>query len=374
MKKFLFSLAFVGLSLSTIAQKKFITDVALLMRKYNPMAGVDAAKKNIEKSKELIDQAAVNPETMNDPKMFLYQGQVYFALTEIAMMDKMNGGTVDAKKVEEYAATAENAFKKVRELDLSKSKEFIQGISDFFGPRLSFALSQGDAASKKNEYANTATFYTIALGYKKIMGEQDTQLEYVTSQYLSAAVGEMLDKKEVDKALELGQAVYSVIPKNVNVLISLINIYLQKNDITSSEKYLNEALSIDPSNKQLYYVLGTAYMDLNEHTKAEQALVKALEIDPAYNEAQYQLGAHYVNWAKDIQSQMDKLDMKSSQYKELDKQFIEKYNKALTYLEPWIAANPNECSVYNVISGIYYRLKNDEKDAEYQAKYKACKK
>ncbi|MFM7467105.1 MAG: hypothetical protein ACKO2O_04290, partial [Crocinitomicaceae bacterium] len=153
MKKFLFSLAFVGLSLSTFAQKKFITDVALLMRKYNPMAGVDAAKKNVEKAKEYIDQAAVNPETMNDPKMFLYQGQVYFALTEIAMIDKMNGGTVDEKKVEEYAATAENAFKKVRELDLSKSKKFIQGISDFFGPRLSFALTQGDAASKKNEYA-----------------------------------------------------------------------------------------------------------------------------------------------------------------------------------------------------------------------------
>lgn len=371
MKKFLFSLAFVGLSLSTFAQKKFITDAALLMKKYNPMAGADVAKKNVEKAKEFIDQAAVNPETMNDPKMFLYQGQVYFALTEIAMMDKMNGGTVDEKKVEEYSATAENAFKKVKE---DPKKMYVQDVADFFGPRLTFALTQGDAASKKNEYANTATFYTIALGYKKIMGEQDANLEYVTSQYVSAAVGEMLDKKEVDKAMELGQAVYSVIPKNVNVLISLINIYLQKNDITSSEKYLNEALAIDPSNKQLYYVLGTAYMDLNEHTKAEQALVKALEIDPAYGEAQYQLGAHYVNWAKDIQSQMDKLDMKSSQYKELDKQFIEKYNKALTYLEPWIAANPNECSVYNVISGIYYRLKNDEKDAEYQAKYKACKK
>jgi hypothetical protein len=66
--------------------------------------------------------------------------------------------------------------------------------------------------------------------------------------------------------------------------------------------------------------------------------------------------------------------MKTPQYKDLDKLFTEKYNKALTHLEPWIAANPTECSVYNVISGIYYRLKNDEKDAEYQAKYKACKK
>lgn len=164
------------------------------------------------------------------------------------------------------------------------------------------------------------------------MGEQDANLEYVTSQYVSAAVGEMLDKKEVDKAMELGQAVYSVIPKNVNVLISLINIYLQKNDITSSEKYLNEALAIDPSNKQLYYVLGTAYMDLNEHTKAEQALVKALEIDPAYGEAQYQLGAHYVNWAKDIQSQMDKLDMKSSQYKELINNLLRNITKRLPIL------------------------------------------
>ena len=51
MKKFLFSLA-IGLSFSTFAQKKFITDAALSMRKYNPMAGIDAAKKNVEKAKE----------------------------------------------------------------------------------------------------------------------------------------------------------------------------------------------------------------------------------------------------------------------------------------------------------------------------------
>ncbi|MBM3161624.1 MAG: hypothetical protein FJZ66_09850 [Bacteroidetes bacterium] len=371
MKKFLLSLALVGLSLSSFAQKKFITDAALYMRKYNPMAGADAAKKNVEKAKEFIDLAAANPETMNDPKMFLYQGQVYFALTEIAMIDKMNGGTVDVKKVEEYAATAENAFKKVRE---DPKKMYVQDISDFFNPRLSFALTQGDAAREKNELAITTTFYTFALGYKKIMGEQDNNLEYVTSQFLSAAVNQMLDKKEIDKAVELGQAVYGVIPKNINVLISMINIYLQKNDISTAEKYLNEALAIDPSNKQLYYVLGTAYMDLNENVKAEQALIKALEIDSSYGEAQYQLGAHYVNWAKDIQSLRDKFDMKSAKYKELDIQFNEKYSEALKYLEPWIAANPNECSVYNIISGIYYRLKNDEKDAEYQAKYKACKK
>jgi tetratricopeptide (TPR) repeat protein len=399
MKKFLFSLAFVGLSLSTFAQKKFITDAALYMRKYNPMAGVEAAKKNVDKAKEFIDQAAVNPETMNDYKMYLYQGQVYFALTEIAMMEKMNGVNVDEAKIEEYALTAENAFKKVKE---DPKKYYVQDVADFFSPRLTFALSQGDAATQKyqkeseainsdtklsaqekkqkiddlriKEYTNATTFYTIGLGYKKIMSEQDQNLEYLVSQYLSATTGELLDRKEIDKAMDLGQAVYSVIPKNVNVLISLINIYLQKNDITASEKYLNEALAIDPSNKQLYYVLGTAYMDLNEHVKAEQALIKALEIDPAYGEAQYQLGAHYVNWAKDIQSQMDKLDMKTPQYKDLDKLFTEKYNKALTHLEPWIAANPTECSVYNVISGIYYRLKNDEKDAEYQAKYKACKK
>jgi len=182
----------IGLSFSTFAQKKFITDAALSMRKYNPMAGIDAAKKNVAKAKEFIDQAAVNPETMNDPKMYLYQGQVYFALTEIAMIEKMSGKDADDAKIEEYAATAENAFKKVKE---DPKKEYVQDVADFFSPKLSFVLSQGDAATKKlqkesddinadpkltaqekkqkiddlkiNEYANAATFYTIGLGYKK---------------------------------------------------------------------------------------------------------------------------------------------------------------------------------------------------------------
>ncbi|NBU48297.1 MAG: hypothetical protein EBS34_12845, partial [Flavobacteriales bacterium] len=228
MKKFLFSLAFVGLSLSTFAQKKFITDVALLMRKYNPMAGVDAAKKNVEKAKEYIDQAAVNPETMNDPKMFLYQGQVYFALTEIAMMDKMNGGTVDAKKVEEYAATAENAFKKVRELDVTKRKDNIQGMYDFFQLRYMTVISAGDQA--RNEYFKgsdaikadktlseqekvkkeqdliiekfsfSTQSYSMGLIYSAMQGKQDTTLEKFTLNSLHAVVTTLLDKKETEKA------------------------------------------------------------------------------------------------------------------------------------------------------------------------------
>lgn len=399
MKKILITFTFLNIVFFGFSQKKFLTDAALCMRKYNPMAGLDAAKKNVEKAKEFIDQAAVNPETMNDYKMYLYQGQVYFALTEIAMMEKMTGGTVDEKMIEEYAKTAENAFKKVKE---DPKKYYVPDVNDFFNPRLIQVLGMGDAAAQRyqkgseeinanpklsaiekkqkidslriKEYINVTTFYSGGLGYKKMMGDQDPNLEYLTSQYLSATSSDLLDKKEVDKALELAQMVYSIIPKNVNVLISLINIHLQKNDITASEKYLNEALAIDPSNKQLYYVLGTAYMDLNQYSKAEESLIKALEIDPTYGEAQYQLGAHYVNWAKDIQSQMDKLDMKSADYKNLEKTFFDKYNKALVYLIPWVETNPNECSVYNVISGIYYRMKNDEKDAEFQAKFKECKK
>ena len=58
-----FSLLLLVSPLTLISQKQNVTDAALLMNKYNPMAGAVEAKKAVEKAKGFIDLAAVNPET-----------------------------------------------------------------------------------------------------------------------------------------------------------------------------------------------------------------------------------------------------------------------------------------------------------------------
>ena len=71
----------ISAPLVSTAQKKNVTDAAMLMKKYNPNAILDPdTRKNVEEAKKFIDLAAVNPETAEDMKMHLYRAQIYFAL------------------------------------------------------------------------------------------------------------------------------------------------------------------------------------------------------------------------------------------------------------------------------------------------------
>ena len=351
-------------------QKKNITDAALLMKKYNPMKGIDQARQNVEKAKGFIDQAAASPETKDDYKMFLYRGQIYYALTEIAGFDKMSGKTIDDSQLEEFGKTAKESFAKVME---DPKKKWVRNMEEFFSPRLNFILMGGDKSMEKNDFFNAALMYGSGYAIKEFMGKEDTTLSKYSAYCFQMDVNNRLAKKDYDSAMVLANQIYEMLPKNISVLTTIINIHLQKGDIESSEKYLNEALAIDPENSQLYYVLGTAYMD-KDNVRAEKALLKALEYNPNYSEAQYQIGAHYFNWSKAIKIEQSKIDVNDPKNAEYAEKVKNLNNNALKYLEPWIENNPDECSVYRVISNIYYELENEEKDNEYTNKFNECRK
>jgi hypothetical protein len=115
--KFIFNLI-LGLTilstpLSGYSQKKNITDAAMLMKKYNPMSGLDAGQKIVNDAKVFIDLAATNPETIEDIKMHFYRAEVYFALIELATMKAVSGNELNETLLEEYEAISKESFKKV---------------------------------------------------------------------------------------------------------------------------------------------------------------------------------------------------------------------------------------------------------------------
>ena len=90
----------ISAPLVSTAQKKNVTDAAMLMKKYSPMAIMDpATKKNVEEAKKFIDLAAANPETAEDMKMHLYKGQIYYALVELTSVDAMKGLPIDKELI-----------------------------------------------------------------------------------------------------------------------------------------------------------------------------------------------------------------------------------------------------------------------------------
>ena len=361
----------IQIGFSAFAQKANVTDAALLMKKYNPMAGLDASKKLLTKAKDFIDLAAVNTETAGSAKMHMYRGEIYYGLIEVAAMESAATGTKpDEAKIKEYEAIARTSFNKVLE---DPKKECIPDIQSFLNYRSSMYFNMGIKSYETKNYEMATQLFVGALEVKSFLNEKYPDAQVNAQLCLSRTVDSLLKVKSFDKALELANVVNEAVPQNIDILILLVNIHLQKGDVVGSQKYLNEALALDPNNKQLYYVLGTAYMDLNENENADKALTKALEIDPGYNDAQYQLGAHLYNWAAEMKKEAGQLPENDASFDSLIEKATAMQYRSLELLEKYISVNPLDKTVLEILRSNYSKLGNSEKASEYKKRIEALK-
>jgi tetratricopeptide (TPR) repeat protein len=341
-------LAGLSLVLSTAAfgQKKNVTDAILLMRKYNPMGEIAANKKTVAEAKNFIDLAAANAETAEDFKMHLYRAQIYYCLNETAMLESASTGAApDQAATDANKAVAVASFKKVIE---DPKKTFTADAQNFINSRTNFMFDQGIAAYNAKKYEAAAQAFIAAHEIKTYIGEDFKDAEVNTSLAANYAVEDYLAAKKYDEALAFATKISDAMPQNIDILISIVNINLQKGDVAATEKYINKALALDPKNKQLYYVLGTSYMDKKENDKATEALKKALEIDPAYNEALYQLGAHLYNLAVEKRNATVELDYKDPKAAKLEAEAMDLFKQALEPLEKYDVLNPSEKEVERI--------------------------
>lgn len=370
LSKFVLGIGLISAPMIGFAQKQNVTDAAMLMKKYNPMAGAEAAKKTVEDAKKFIDLAAEHPETKEDLKMHLYRGEIYYAAVEVMSFDMMAGKEVDKSLAEKYTAISKESFKKVMD---DPKKKFSPDAEVFINFRTEMAFNMGIKAYNDKNFEQASGMFLAAYVTNSFLGKEYKEALSNTTLSLNNAVDDFIAKKEYDKATKLAEGVYNQLPKNIDVLITLVNINLQKGDAQASEKYINEALAIDPKNKQLYYILGTSYIDAKKNEKAEEVLNKALEIDPNYTEAQYQLGAHLFNWANDLKFQAGQLDFKDPKGPKLEAEANVILGRAITVLEKYIEKNPNDKAVLDILYKTYYKLENYEKADEYKKRAAAIK-
>lgn len=359
------------LSTATFAQKKNVTDAILLMRKYNPMGDVAANKKTVTEAKNFIDLAAANAETAEDLKMHLCRGQIYYCLNEIGNIESATSGAPqDASSVNGNKEVAMASFKKV--LDDPK-KAWTTDAQSFINSRVDFMFNQGINAYNAKKYVDASNAFMAANEIKSYLGESFKDAEVNTSLAANYAVEDFLAAKKYDEALSFAQGISEKMPQNIDILISIVNINLQKGDVAATETYINKALALDPLNKQLYYVLGTSYMDKKENDKATIALKKAIEIDPAYNEALYQLGAHLYNLAVEKRNATVELDYKDPKAAKLEAEAMDLFKQALEPLEKYVSQNPDDKAILDILYKTNMKLGNIEKAKEYKARLDALK-
>ncbi len=363
-------IAFIALAFGSFAQKKNVTDAIMTYKKYNPMTnGIEPSKKTVEEARKFIDLAAVNPETAEDFKMHLYRAEIYYSLIEVASMDATTNPLDDAT-MKEYEAISKASFKKV--LDDPK-KAWSADAQTFMWFRSDMMFNQGLEAYNTKKYEEALNAFLISYYLRTFLGDEYNEAEINSTLSLNNHVDKLLDAKEFDKAIVSVNSVLEIFPKNIDALISMVNIYLQKGDVVNTEVYINQALAIDAKNKQLYYILGTSYIELKQNDKAAEALAKAIEIDPEYNEALYQLGAHYYNWAAETRTAAMNLDMKDPKVKDLEKRANELFTLALVPLEKYIEKNPNEKAILDILYKTNTKLGRIEKGQEYKKRLEVLK-
>ena len=359
------------LSTAAFAQKKNVTDAILLMRKYNPMGELAANKKTVTDAKNFIDLAAANPETAEDFKTHLYRAQIYYSLNEIAQLEAMSSGSaIDQAAAKANKDVAMASFKKVLE---DPKKSWTSDAQNYINGRVDNVFNAGIVAYNAKKYEAAADAFIAAHEIKSYLGEDFKDAEVNTSLAANYAVEDYLAAKKYDEAIAFASRVSEAMPQNIDILISLVNINLQKGDVAATEKFINKALELDPNNKQLYYVLGTSYMDKKENEKATGALQKALEIDPTYNEALYQLGAHLYNLAVEKRNATIELDYKDPKAAQLEAEAMNLFKQALAPLEQYATQNPEDRAILDILYKTNMKLGNIEKAQEYKKRLDSTK-
>jgi tetratricopeptide (TPR) repeat protein len=386
------------ISASTFAQKKNETSAAVEFKNKYQMSmasgDVEGAKKALIAAKEFIDLAAEHVETKESPKTLYYKGEIYanFLMVGMQTMDTtfMKIGGEDALEVaiaaykkgfdvsDKFDSDIKDAvYQKKAMLDpyanmLYKNNMFKEAGELYMTQAdLSSAVSELDSTSIFNGslcFEKGSEFIKAAEGYEKLakVGYKGTTT-YVLASSAYRKGG------DIEKAKAIVAEGRKKHPSDRDLLLELVNTNIDAGDAAGAEAALNEAIAKDPNNKQLHYTIGTIYIDLKENEKAEKALNKSLEIDPDYADALYQLGAHLVTWAGDTKTAANQLKFGDPNYNKMVQQSDDTYKRALIPLEKYIAKNPNDKDVLNILFQLNRSLGNTEKALEYKKRADAIK-
>jgi tetratricopeptide (TPR) repeat protein len=369
MKQLSLTLFFAALATFSFAQKASVTDAHNAYKRYVPLVGdLETNKKALADAKAAIDLAAVNTETANALDMHKYRGMVYYGLMETAAVEgAMSGKEADTAALSSYEKVVKASFTAV--LNAPKGKGEKAEVREFINLKTTFYFNNGLAMFNAKKYSEATMMFLGAFKISQLINEPYNDAAVNTKLSFARAVDTLLDTKNYEEADKLGRMVCEEFPKDLDVLVSLINLNLQKNDLVEAEKFLKNAISIDSTNKQLLLVLGSSLMELKQYEKASESFNKSLKLDPNYSEAVYQYSTMLFNWSIELRNTAADLKPSDPKAKELEK----KANRNLTenglLLENYLKNNANDTIALEITWRTYSFLPNDAKYFEYKTRW-----
>ena len=348
----------------------------------------------LDKAKEYIDPAILDPSTMSDAKTWLYRGNIYLDIHR-SVKPEYKALAPDALQI------AYESYKKATELDVKKDYQpqimvsmlsiseqlYNSGATLFQASEFSKAATDFEKAisvSQTMSTIDTMAIYGAALSYEGAKEytksasfyEQLVNLKVKNPLIYSSLCANYSELKQADKAeaiLEQGRKLY---PADFNLIIAQSNLYLQQNNPPKALASLTLAREKDPNNKSIIFAIGVTYDMLRSDTtktvqerqisfdKAVLAYKDAIAIDSNYFDAVFNLGALYFNKGGDIINEANKLPLGDKTYDVLVVQGNDHLRMSLPYLEKASRMHPEDTNALVSLKEIYTRLQMYDKQKE----------
>lgn len=203
--------------------------------------------------------------------------------------------------------------------------------------------------------------------YEQIKDSMDSQWVYAR---LCDDYNTLKDTANMVRLLKLGAAKF---PKESYYSRSLINFYINKNQMKEALDWINQAIASDSTTAALWNVKGRILENDSLNDEAVKCYEKALKLDPKFADAMGNIGRIYYNQAV---AQLDRINniRDDKLYRQEKAKLKEMFEKPRPYFEKAYEINPDERDYIIALRGIYYNLQMNDKFEMMDNKIKEMKK
>lgn len=389
--KRLLLIATVALSSVAFSQKGNTSSAGIAFKNYwqLKLSGGDPEEqaKELKDAKEFIDKSYVSDETKDDPKTLMYYGKIYVEIPFCALMSGDEDlSAVDAEKAVEDGFAA---LKRSKEVDSKgRYEDDVNDYCSFYRTQLS---QMGVKMYEEEKWAEASGALIAAGSFGEVMGESDSLYFFygglaaanidssrlaeeafskvvewgyqpgTSTYYLSQALQKQGKTEEAEKMLNDQVKRY---PGNKDILIEMVNLYIDTDRKEEAVTALNEVIALDPNNSILIYTAGTVYENMDDFENAEKSYNKALSLNEGDVNTLSALGGLYFNKGADVNNAANKLEFGDPNYDKMVAESKEYFAKAVPFLERTVEASPNDVNLWIALRDAYGKAGMKEKFLE----------
>tara|TARA_B100001250_G_scaffold151958_1_gene130421 strand:- start:7312 stop:8523 length:1212 start_codon:yes stop_codon:yes gene_type:complete len=394
MKKIILTSLLIVITNISFAQSHNITSAAIILKQYNSEKDKSIQATKIKEAQGFIDEAYVNENTSNEPKMWMYRAKIY---REIALKHDSLDSEAIFKATESHLKCMQPHPKKKNKIMIYKKwpkEEVLEGLVSCGYKLFNFATKEYNAGDFANSLRHYEAIYDImpfdeedqlkrgnitkeTVLYRSSLSTIKMQDNSKTKEILQDLIDMNFnepriyinmsnifqEENNIDKALEylsLGREMFEEDPGLIN---AEINLYIQLGRTSELIGIFSEAINLDDENDLLYFNRGTLYDQEGDFINAEKDYKASLEINPVAFGSNYNLGALYFNTGVETNNKANNTS-NNNLHNKLKKEAEISFAKALPYLEKAHALDSKDKNTLLSLKQLYYLNGNYKRSEE----------